>query len=79
MIRCRLATVTKPCSTVAVTREEVFVQVAAALYAAHRTDARPTSLEKDVERVLGSCDLMVDAIATHLNLPWAPKPPETAA
>lgn len=50
----------------AVTRAEVYVQVAAALYAAHRTDPHPSSIEKDVGRTMESVEPMVDVIMSRL-------------
>lgn len=50
----------------AVTRAEVYVQVAAALYAAHRTDPHPSSIEKDVGRTRESSRQVVDMIMAEV-------------
>jgi len=48
-------------------RDEIYVHVAAAMFAAYRTDARPSDVKKDVLRTLQDIDPMVDAIEATLR------------
>lgn len=50
------------------TKAEVYVQVVAALFAAYRTDAKPSSIEVDVKRTVDTADAMVDAICERLGI-----------
>jgi hypothetical protein len=41
--------------------EEYFVRFAAALFASYRTDPKPTSLERDIERTMGEAKAAAEA------------------
>jgi hypothetical protein len=44
-------------------REDYFVRFAAALYAAFRTDNKPTTAARDIERALGEARLLAEVAA----------------